>query len=684
MLRSPARMKQRPGKRGRGFLSRGALISLLLHLNVVGPLVVAAWIYGGREEAQRAEEVDVAFQAADQTDLPADLPPIEPTPEPLEPSAKKDKPDKQKVKKPALAPREPEKKTPPPPPPKPEPVVAVPPPPPPPQPPPPPPPRKEHEKVVDLDNDQDVPPPPDAKYLAQKNNRVKVETRAQDTNLLKNQRGEQPSTAPSQRQDDHPGGDKDKIAQLEEQKSLLGRSAPDVTPHQNPEVSQPRDEDEQTRKSLLALRDPAPKHHELTPETADLSLPHAPDGDLPAPSRATRGDKSDPARIPEGTKMKLALTAKDYEYLFGAAADAERRLAQQARSTRAGKFQQRLARVRAAVENFIPEVQPGNQTALNTRAAPFAAYIARMHRSIHELWGFGQLEEWDDKPASSPYNNRDLMTELEIILNPDGTIDRVGVARPSGLMEYDVAAVDVVYTAGPFPDPPRAIRSANGKIYLHWKFYRDERQCATSGAEPYILDNPSPGGDKGPTMLDPPRPASVPAGPAHGERRLQHLDGDEAHQAKRAELDHEIAAAESEGGRPPHAQAAENAAPPNPADRGARDAVRRWFGALAQGDLPRLAQQAALPFRTNGRSVTQQSELQRMLSDLIAEGVRPPAAPHLETAAGLRAAIGRLPPDLEDTGAQLYVAVPAGERDMLILVLGQRAGGWRPIGMIRR
>ncbi len=90
-------MRQRLSTRARGNLSRGALISLLLHLNVVAPVVIAAWIYGGRQEAQRAEEVDVAFQAADQTELPPDLPPIEPSPETLEPEAKKaPKPDKKR------------------------------------------------------------------------------------------------------------------------------------------------------------------------------------------------------------------------------------------------------------------------------------------------------------------------------------------------------------------------------------------------------------------------------------------------------------------------------------------------------------------------------------------------------------------------------------------------------------
>ncbi|HVV52660.1 MAG TPA: TonB family protein, partial [Polyangia bacterium] len=495
--------------RARGYFSRGALISLLLHLNVVAPLVIAAWVYGGREEAQRAEEMDVAFQEVDPSALPPDLPPIEPTPQPLEPDAqkapppdKKKKPELVKVPKPDKL-KKPEAEKPK----KPEPEVVVPPlPPMPPPPPPPPPERKGHEKMVDLDTDKNVPPPPDAKFLAQKNNRAEVETRAQDTNLLKTQKGEAEASSKSDRDDHQVGGEKEKIAQLQDEKSKLGREAPEVTPHVNPQVSQPKDEPDHRDHSLLALRDPTPKQHELTPETADLSLPHAADGDMPLPSHAARGNKSDPSHLTDSKRVKLALSAKDYEYLFGADAAAERKLAQQTRSTRQGKFQKRLARVQSAVENFIPEVKPGNQTALNTRAAPFAAYIARMHRSIHELWGFGQLEEWDEKPSGSPYNNRNLMTELEFVLNSDGTIDRIGVVRSSGLLEYDVAAVDVAYTAGPFPDPPREIRSANGKIYVHWHFYRDERQCATSGADPYILNNASAGADKQLSMLDLPRP----------------------------------------------------------------------------------------------------------------------------------------------------------------------------------
>src|SRR5215831_15788384 len=88
-------------KRARGHLSRGALLALLAHTHLLVPLLIAAWVYGGREEAQRAEEVDVAFQDVPLDQLPPDLPALEPPlptpPDRLEPPKrdrkKKPKPD---------------------------------------------------------------------------------------------------------------------------------------------------------------------------------------------------------------------------------------------------------------------------------------------------------------------------------------------------------------------------------------------------------------------------------------------------------------------------------------------------------------------------------------------------------------------------------------------------------------
>jgi hypothetical protein len=50
-----------------------------------------------------------------------------------------------------------------------------------------------------------------------------------------------------------------------------------------------------------------------------------------------------------------------------------------------------------------------------------------------------------------------------------------------------------VFASGPYPNPPKEIRSGNGKVYMHWAFHRNERACGTFGAQPYILDNAGAG-----------------------------------------------------------------------------------------------------------------------------------------------------------------------------------------------
>jgi TonB family protein len=671
-----------PSGRGRGHLGRGALLALLLHAQLLAPLIIAAVIYGGREETQRAEELDVGFESVAEEELPKDLPALEPPRaddalEKLRPDARKPPPEKKKKKKDELAAveKKPTEKK------KPEPEIVVPPLPPMPEATPPPPPeRRDHEKMVDLDNDKDVPPPEDAKFLAQKNNRAEVETRATETNLQKAQRGEDaPATAKSDRTDDQIGGEKEKIAQLDDQKSKAGKQAPHVTPHEEAELAS---EDERRERSLLALRDPAPRDHEITPETADPSLPKAPDGELRDPRPTSRGNPSRADRA-RGKKVKLAITGHDYDYMFGADAEADRRLAKTLKSTRQGKFAERQARVRSSLENFIPEVRPGNQTALNTRAAPFAAFIARMHRSIHALWGFGALEDWDELPATSPLNNQNLLSTLELVLNADGTVDKVTIVRASGYLPYDTAAIDTAFAAGPYPDPPREIRSKNGKIYVHWRFYRDARQCATSGVDYFILDNPPTDSDREALA----RAEAAPRAPAtpgrEGPRRLRR-DLDDAHRAKLRALDEEVSRAEgnAESEEPPPPRTPAPAAEAH--DPEARSVANRWFEALFSGDAATLTNLTDVPFRATGGAVVKtRAELAPMLRDL-AETRHGAVAPQLYTSAGVRSTLGRMPPGLDDGSGLLFALTTTRDGDVLVAALARRTNGYRVVALARR
>jgi TonB family protein len=327
---------------------------------------------------------------------------------------------------------------------------------------PPPPPPPEHQKIVELDMGKDVEAPDNAKYLADKNNRTDSETRARETNLEREQAGKE-----AQRSDQE-----DKIAELEDREARPEKRAGQSGERPLPESFQP----ESPRKATLSMRTPR-KVESAERETI------SPDGMRLAPEEErSRGNDGGPA-------ARLRLTRRQYESVFGTDAEASAALAKAQRSLRKGKSAERRERVRSALENFITEVKPGNQTALNTRAAPFAQFITRMHRKIHELWAFGFMAGMDDKPASLPLNNPALVAKLEIVLDGQGNVDRVAVVRSSGLTIYDSAAIDVVYSAAPYPTPPPTILSGNGKVYIHWTFHRNEEACGTAGVDYFILNN---------------------------------------------------------------------------------------------------------------------------------------------------------------------------------------------------
>lgn len=151
--------------------------------------------------------------------------------------------------------------------------------------------------------------------------------------------------------------------------------------------------------------------------------------------------------------------------------------------------QQRWADFRAALENYTPDVRAGNQTALNAAASPFASYIAAVHRRMHRSFAERFIHNLP-VGASNPFNDMSLRTKLEIVFNGDGSIDRVGIVNTSGLLPFDYGAFNAVMRGQPYPAPPSSILSGNGKVYIHWSFYRNARQCGTFNAEPFILPNP--------------------------------------------------------------------------------------------------------------------------------------------------------------------------------------------------
>lgn len=187
-------------------------------------------------------------------------------------------------------------------------------------------------------------------------------------------------------------------------------------------------------------------------------------------------------------------------------ADGERRKSEHRGSWTASNFE----RWKNAIENYVSSVKPGNQTALNAAAVPFATYLNTIHNRIHPLFADSFLGSLDNLPKTHPLNSPRLITKLEIVVSPkEGRIVKLGIVKTSGITAFDIAALDSVHRAQPFGPAPGAIVSPDGNVYLHWEFHRDEVfACSTMHARPFMLNTPA----KTPTE-EPQPPSPAPKGP---------------------------------------------------------------------------------------------------------------------------------------------------------------------------
>jgi hypothetical protein len=148
-----------------------------------------------------------------------------------------------------------------------------------------------------------------------------------------------------------------------------------------------------------------------------------------------------------------------------------------------------LERYRSSIENYVAQVKPGNQTALNAAHAPFASYLNAIHNRLHPVFADRFLSSLSRLPSDHPMNNMEMTTNLEIVLHPqDGRIVRMGITKHSGVTAFDIGALDSVKRAAPFGTAPPSIVSPDGKVYFHWEFHRlPQYACSTYFARPYII-----------------------------------------------------------------------------------------------------------------------------------------------------------------------------------------------------
>ena len=118
----------------------------------------------------------------------------------------------------------------------------------------------------------------------------------------------------------------------------------------------------------------------------------------------------------------------------------------------------------------------------------------------------------------------------------------------------------------------------------------------------------------------------------------------------------------------------------------ARATAGKFFAALAAGDAAAMAGLAEIPFRTTGGgNVKTRGELQPMLRDLATEvGHKGLGGVQVLTGAGVRAALGKLPPGLDDGSGLLFAVASLHDGDVLIAALAKRGVSYRVVALVRR
>lgn len=380
--------------------------------------------------------------------------------------------------------------------------------------------------------DPDVEAPDNARFIAEENSRVEEESVARQRNMIRDDQTPSPGRQqkPSDTLEERGNSSEQKIAEMRNKEGSDARKAtPEEARRKRPDKAMDADpvKAERVSSQASAGKRADTSGDRASQEASDTITITDPAGtfSIRRPSNASQGGGQraqgrGPGSTMAWSKFEAAVGSERLEQ------DRRAYLAEQKSSQRGISREKTWKEFRGAIENYVPGVKPGATTALNAAASPFATYIAAVHRRIHQEFADRFLRSLPI--GGSPYQDPTLMTKLEIVLNRDGSVHRIGVVRSSGLLPFDFGAFNSVLRAQPYPPAPSSILSGDGRVYFHWGFYRNQRQCGTFNAEPYILKNPrgTPGRSDGLTDA-PDWDTVVPAGAKPTWRTLDEESNEE-------------------------------------------------------------------------------------------------------------------------------------------------------------
>ncbi len=123
-------------------------------------------------------------------------------------------------------------------------------------------------------------------------------------------------------------------------------------------------------------------------------------------------------------------------------------------------------------QDYIKGFKESERTVLNTKEYVFYGYFQRIRQRLDLAWDRSLKEQIGKiyRRGRQLASDMEHITRVVVTLNATGEITRVQVIEASGTEDLDEAAVKAFNQAGPFPNPPKGIVDAQGKIQISWDF----------------------------------------------------------------------------------------------------------------------------------------------------------------------------------------------------------------------
>lgn len=126
----------------------------------------------------------------------------------------------------------------------------------------------------------------------------------------------------------------------------------------------------------------------------------------------------------------------------------------------------------SSISEFIPGVQEGGFTALNTDQFTYYAFFNRVNEQVRNRWVamirayVGGLSQEELQKLSASDRN----SVVEIVLSKSGEFIRAVLHTSSSIKPLDQAATESFRMAAPFLNPPQGLVEADGFIHLRYAF----------------------------------------------------------------------------------------------------------------------------------------------------------------------------------------------------------------------